>query len=150
MRSWLPVRNYAKPPKTPRILKFGKDKNGYNKVRLRSDGSHFDRRVATLVAIAWHGERPAGMIVRHIDGSKTNDTPGNLKWGSYKENSNDSKRHGTWTHGTGVNTAKLKEVDVIYVLKSNEGHATLARKLGVSPGAIWHIRAGRSWKHVSI
>jgi hypothetical protein len=148
VRSWRPLRNFAKPPTEPRLLKRARDKDGYWKVVLYRNKVSKDFRVATLVAEAWHGARPLGNVVRHLDGSKDNDTVENLAWGTPAQNSADSRVHGTWNHGRKVNTAKLSENDVGYVLTSASGNTELARELGVTPGAIWHIRAGRSWKHI--
>lgn len=47
-----------------------------------------------------------------------------------------------------VNTSRLTEADVRLILKSDRGHSDLAREFNVTPCAIWHIRAGRTWKHV--
>lgn len=45
-------------------------------------------RVATLVALAWHGPPE----VRHMDDDRANARPENLAWGSHKENVRDRKR----------------------------------------------------------
>lgn len=149
VRSWRPERNFGKRPLAPRLLCANRDADGYTKAVLYINGKRHDKRVATLVAEAFVGPRPDGMVVRHVDGDRSNDRAGNLLWGTPKENSEDAKRHGTWVHGTKVNTAKLTEADVVAILKSREPHAALAKRYGVSPCAIWHIRAGRTWKHVS-
>ena len=148
VKSHLPYRNNDKCL-FPHILRSSFDKDGYKKVVLRINGEHKTCRVCVLVAEAWHGPRPVNSVVRHLDGSKTNDTPKNLKWGTCKENSHDSKKHGTYIHGERVNTCKLKVEDVRFIKQSTSGHSELARVFGVSASAIWHIRAGRSWKHVS-
>lgn len=150
VRSWLPLRNYAPTPTEPRILKPSIDKNGYRTYALQVGPKKKKYiRGGAMVAEAWHGGRPDGMVVRHLDGSKNNDTPSNLRWGTPKENSNDSKVHGTYIHGAKVNTAKLSIDDVLMIKASTKGHAELSKELGVSPGAIWHIRDGRTWKHVA-
>lgn len=149
VRSHLPYRNNA-PALFPHFISPSSDKNGYKKVVLRIDGKRKDFRVAVLVAEAWHGPRPKGLIVRHLDGSKDNDIPRNLKWGTPKENSLDAKMHGTYYHGHKVNTCKLKESDVKVIKCSSESHTELAKKFNVTVGTIWHIRAGRTWKHVEI
>jgi len=144
--SWLPERNKAKAPMERRILKLYSDKDGYHKAVLRAENKRVDVRVATLVCEAWHGARPFGMVVRHLDGSKTNNTPENLIWGTPKENSADSLLHGTRVDGSNINTSKLSEEQARFVLTSPLGHSELARLFNVTPCAIWHVRAGRSWK----
>jgi hypothetical protein len=146
--SWLRLRNFGQVPTQRRILKPRADKNGYRTVVLRVEGVRTYARVATLVCEAWHGRRPVGLLVRHLDGSKSNNVPDNLQWGTAMENSQDCKRHGTVVFGESVNTAKLTEKQVLEVLQSSKGHSELSRELGVTPGAIWHIRAGRTWKHL--
>lgn len=52
--------------------------------------------VHRLVAEAFHGPCPEGMtLVRHLDGSRDNNTPDNLRWGTKSENALDSVAHGT-------------------------------------------------------
>ena len=147
VRSHLPYRNND-ISLLPHLLKPSKDKDGYKKVVLQVDGRRKYFRVAVLVAEAWHGPRPKGQIVRHLDGSKTNDTPKNLKWGTPKENSRDAKRHGTYAHGSIIQTCKLKESDVKAIKCSSASHSELAKQFNVSIGTIWQIRNGRTWKHV--
>lgn len=52
------------------------------------------RYVHQLVAEAFLGPRPAGHHVRHIDGDKQHNVPGNLAWGSISDNILDQVRHG--------------------------------------------------------
>jgi hypothetical protein len=144
--SWKPCRRFAPPPKERRILQPSFDKNGYAKVVLKVGDSKQYWRVCRLVGFVWLGDPPDGHVIRHMDGINTNDAVSNLAWGTPKENSLDSRLHGTWVHGKRVNTSKLTEQIVDEVLKSDEGHSSLARRYGVTPGAIWHIRAGRTWK----
>ena len=148
--SWRPERNLAKPPKEKRILKPSTDKDGYKKyILVNKDGIRKDVRRCALVAELWHGPRPNGCVVRHLDGSKDNDTPNNLQWGTPKENAHDMIAHGTKVQGLKVNTAKLTP-EIVRLIKSiGKGNSYLAKEYGVTPGAIWHIRAGRTWKSVS-
>ena len=148
--SWLPRRNYAPETTERRILKLSVDKDGYARTTLYIKGNPRFFRVCRLVAEAWHGSPEEGQVVRHLDGSRDNDIPSNLRWGTPKENSADSKKHGTARRGEDINTCKLSEEAVIEILKSDKGPSELARQYGVTPGAISHIRKGRSWNHVSI
>jgi hypothetical protein len=146
--SWLPLRNFAKPPTERRMLKPKIDKDGYLSVVIRNSGNRLHRRVATLVAEAWHGMRPDGLLVRHLDGSKDNNIPSNLMWGTPQDNSDDAKKHGTIIKGGQVNTSRFTPEIVKFIRSSQAGHSVLAREYGVTPSAIWHIRAGRTWQHV--
>ena len=146
--SWKPFRNNSPHPSSRRILSMTKDKDGYNKVLLTVDGSNKTCRVCRLVAETFLGSRE-GMVVRHVDGSKDNDCVENLVWGTHKENSQDAKNHGTWVHGQKVNTCVLTEECVSEIKRSGLSLTKLAKIYGVSIGTIWHIKDGRTWKHVT-
>ncbi len=44
------------------------------------------RYVHDLVALAWIGPKPAGVLVMHIDDNPANNSPANLRYGSKSEN----------------------------------------------------------------
>ncbi|BCK58409.1 hypothetical protein NWFMUON74_61810 [Nocardia wallacei] len=48
-----------------------------------------------MVADAFHGVRPPGKVVRHLNGNSHDDRPENLAYGTDAENSADSLKHGT-------------------------------------------------------
>jgi hypothetical protein len=147
--SWLPQRNHAPKPTIRRILSSSTDKDGYKKVVLHVQGKKIYKRVCRLVAEAWHENPQSFPEVRHLDGINTNDFPHNLAWGTSQQNAEDRINHGTQLKGSQINTSKLTEDIVREIKKSKEGHSALARKYGTTPGAIWHIRAGKTWKDVS-
>lgn len=59
-----------------------------------------------LIAEAFLGPCPAGMEVRHADGTRTNNQPSNLCYGSTRDNAQDAMRHGT--HQGAAMSAKTK------------------------------------------
>ena len=132
-----------------RPLKYGKDKDGYKRVTLYVNGTPNYRRVCRLVCETFKGSPPSPQsVVRHLDGSKTNDKQDNLEWGTPQENSNDCLLHGTRKKGEDINTAKLTE-DKVRTIRKEQGTLTsIAQKYGVSFGTIGHIKQGRTWKHV--
>ena len=72
--------------------------NGY--LYIGAKGRHW--AVHRLVAEAFHGPCPEGAtLVRHLDGTRDNNIPANLRWGTKSENGLDSV-----THGTHPNAAK--------------------------------------------
>lgn len=148
VRSWKPLRNNAPAPTTGRLLSLGTDKDGYKTVTFYAAGKLAKRHVAAVVCEAWHGPRPYGNVVRHLDGTKANDTPPNLSWGTYKENSNDSVVHGTWSHGSDVNTSRLSESAAKEIYASALPVKYLATQHGVTVGAIYHIKRRHTWKHL--
>jgi len=149
LRSWLPRRNYAPVPENGNILHPSKDKDGYYRTTIRKNGQRKDVRICVLVCTAWHGARPPDAVVRHLDGSKDNDTPENLVWGTGKENYEDSRRHGTYSHGVRVNTCKLTEQDVRDIRASKMSCTALSAIYPVNISMISKIRKRQSWKHVA-
>jgi len=146
--SMKPMRNCGKPPLSPRIVRDSLDRNKYRRVVLRINDKRCYWRVSRIVCWVFNGSPTDKTLVRHLDGNNQNDVPENLVWGTAKENSADSIRHGTLRRGSEIHTSKLNVDQVKFIRQSNRGHSDLARELGVTPGAIWHIRARRSWNHV--
>lgn len=63
-------------------------------VRL-DDGRKVTKTVHSLVAAAFLGPRPEGLVVRHLDGDATNNSVTNLRYGTHSENLLDQVAHGT-------------------------------------------------------
>lgn len=78
--------------------------------------------------------------------------PSNLRWGTQKENYQDSVRHGTYTHGEKVGAAKLTDDKVRLLRAEYESGTTsqrkLAEKYGVTLVTIQHAIHRRTWSHV--
>lgn len=149
IRSHLPVRNLAKPPDEPRIVKTSKDRDGYARLSLYGKGRPRYARVPVLVCEAFHGCMPSkDSVVRHLDGNRSHDYAWNLSWGTAKENSEDAKRHGTRVNGEKVNTAKLTKDDVLKIRNSNQTCVALAKIYPVNESMISKIKNKECWKHV--
>jgi hypothetical protein len=87
------VRSYKQ--RAPRILRHGSNRCGYAQVRLCIQGILHTRTVHTLVAEAFHGPRPEGLEVRHLDGTRTNNQASNLTYATRLVNMRDQLIHGT-------------------------------------------------------
>ena len=74
--------------------------DGYLFVGVRFlDGKH-SIKVHRLVCLAFHGLKPTGAeCIRHLDGDRMNNRPGNLRWGTNKENAADTILHGRQVAG---------------------------------------------------
>ena len=66
------------------VLSPTPDGDGYPRVEHRRRKI----RVATLVCLAWHGVPE----VRHMNDNRSDSKPGNLAWGSRRDNERDKKR----------------------------------------------------------
>ncbi|MBV9919268.1 MAG: NUMOD4 motif-containing HNH endonuclease [Pseudonocardia sp.] len=83
-------------PVRERIMRPWKHQDGYLGVELRrGDGKRTVRLVHCLVMEAFVGLKPAGMLVRHLDGDPTDNRLVNLAYGTPSENQLDKVRHGT-------------------------------------------------------
>ncbi len=83
-------RGYGLRRMVPRI-----SRDGYQEVRLTSDGRRLVCRVHQLVARAFHGERPSDHHqVRHLNGDCLDNRAANLAWGTARENAGDRTAHG--------------------------------------------------------
>lgn len=71
--------------------------------------------VHTLVALAFHGPKPDGMQVRHLDGNKKNNRPENLVYGTARENAGDRERHGNTRRGERNGNAVLSNTDTDFI-----------------------------------
>lgn len=68
---------------------------GHQEVKLRKDKKTHATTVGVLVASAFIGPRPEGLMVCHNDGDPTNNSVENLRWDTQASNIRDSVRHGT-------------------------------------------------------
>ena len=90
------------------LLTAKKNNRGYLRVSLRKDGHTKDFSIHRLVAAAFIGEIPQGMVVNHIDGCKTNNRRSNLEVVSYTGN----LEHAIRTGLSRVPTNPLKPIAV--------------------------------------
>lgn len=176
MAIWKPIPNFpgyevsslGQVRRGNRLLAIGKNVSGYPRVTLSVGGRSVSRVVHALVAEAFIGPRPNGLQVRHLDGSKNNNRPCNLVYGTAAENAADKALHGTSPVGlrNGAHTkpharprgskhgkSVLTEEQVRLIkgrLRSWEWGlcARLSEEFGVSEHVISKIRTGRTWGHV--
>lgn len=72
--------------------------NGYILLSLCKGGKKKPEYAHRMVAMAFHGLPSPGSVTRHLDGSRDNNRPENLAWGTEWENSQDMLAHGR-SHG---------------------------------------------------
>jgi len=111
------------------ILRAFRDCTGYHRVNLRRIGI-VQRGVHQLVAAAFIGPRPKGMMVCHWDGDCGNAALENLRYGTAKENAADRQRHGKY------GKLSLREAREIKLLGRRMTQSALGEKFGVSRSTI--------------
>jgi hypothetical protein len=72
---------------------------GYPFVRLSRANQIKQYHVHQLVAEAFIGDRPAGLVINHIDANKQNNRPSNLEYVTQAENAHHAKRLGLYASG---------------------------------------------------
>ena len=126
------------------------DCDGYRNVSLRLPGRRTPKRfrAARLVALTFIGPAPAGSQLRHLDGNNRNDAPGNLAWGTAKENAADKARHGTILRGPENPRTKLtQEIANTVARMRREGlsQQRIADTLGMAQSQVSRILHGETW-----
>jgi hypothetical protein len=125
----------------------------YHAVVLCRDGLKRTVYAHILVAQAFIGPRPTGMMVLHgVNGIEDN-SAANLRYGTARENMEDRKRDGTYLKGSDVPGSKLTDSLVVECRKRfRDGGITLtdlACEFGLSRPALSAAVRGRTWKHVA-
>ena len=134
--------------RSKRYLIGGVDKDGYRKAILCLDGKRHYERIASLVAMAFIGPRPDGLVVRHLDGNLLNNKPENLSYGTQKENIADKEDHGTKLKGDNHPSSKLNSKQVMEIRKGSLSASKLALIYGMKKSGIECIKSGRTWRHL--
>lgn len=105
-------------------------------------------KVSHLVCEAFHGSRPEGREVAHLNGDSTDNRAENLAWKTKAENDADKVRHGTIRRGTGCYQSKLTETDVRDIRRraaTGERHADIVAAYGITQPNISKIIHRRTW-----
>lgn len=110
--------------------------------------------VSRLVAEAFVGPRPSPRHeVLHGDGVEGNNTPGNLRWGTRRENMADAKRHGTLRNGnpgldhSSRQVISRQEVELIrhFALVERISPSAIAPVFGLKAKYVRKIVSGEVW-----
>ena len=135
--------------KESRVLSGGLDKDGYRKFVLIDDmGARRYVRRASLVCAAFHGPRHKGKEVRHLDGTRINDVPANLAWGTHKENCADKIGHMTRQRGVASGNCTISEAQALQIkdmISKGIVVAEIAKEIGVRKTLINNIKYGNTW-----
>jgi len=123
---------------------------GYHYINL-SSGRGTRRHV--IVAETFHGPRPDGGSVRHLNGVAGDDRPENLAWGTQAENMRDMVAHGTSTVGQRNPMAKIGPAQVMDIRTrwaAGESPTALALEFGLSQPGVQDIVRGRTWQRLPL
>ena len=102
-----------------------------------------------VVALVFIGNRPDGMVIRHLDGNRFNNRADNLAYGTVQQNYEDTIKHKTHKYENN-GRALLSErcVNAIKYLHSQKlvKSSNLAKAFNVSNSTICAIVKGRNWQ----
>ena len=119
--------------------------NGYGQASFRGS-----QRLAHIQSfIAFVGDVPDGMILRHKCDNRRCCNPEHLQLGTKADNSNDMVLRGRSARGESHSQSKLTKSQVRSIFKSQESQPALADKYSVDQATISNIKRGRTWSHVT-
>jgi hypothetical protein len=121
----------------------------YPTIRFFRDGKRTARCVHQVVARAFHGPRPEGMHIRHLDGNTMNCAAINLAYGTASENGQDKVRHGRSSYGERNPKAKLTAegaAEVRAAKAAGESAKAIAARIGLNPSTVHRIVTGKYWR----
>lgn len=141
-------------------------RGGYRKTKITYQGREQHVNFHRLVALAFFGACPDGMVVDHVDCDRDNNRVDNLRYITAAENVRRpfregrgpvGNRHGRNTkpecsaRGERVNTAKITEEVVREIRQLRDSGAFLHEigdVYGIGASQVCNIVNGRSWRHV--
>lgn len=124
-----------------------RDRDRYLRVSVIGDGGRrVTRSVHFLVALTFHGPRPDGLQIRHLDNDPSNNAPTNLAYGTGKENAADRRTAGTHVTSSVLTQEQVRQV--YDLLLRRVSLKAIAETFGVTPQMIGRIRRGKAWQHV--
>lgn len=132
-----------------RVMSLGKTRGDYLTVHLCLHAVRSNPRVNRLVAEAFLGPAPTPQHeAAHLNGVRSDNHAGNLKWKTKVENHEDKVRHGTALTGEACPWATLTRgmvLDIREAASRGEDYASIARRLRRSYSAVYGAGTGRRW-----
>lgn len=147
----LAVPDAAGRPRRARELRPAVDAWGYERVNLCSGPQRKGAFVHAVVALAFIGPRPDGLVINHKDGQKRNNTPANLEYVSQKANDHHALAMGLKGIGERHGMAKLSAADIreIRSLRRQGQHAALiGQRFGIHVEHVRKIVRRKTWRSV--
>lgn len=141
-------------PRSTRRLKeiiLVKTEGDYLTVTLVKDGIRHTCATHVLFATLFI-ENPENLpVVNHKNGNKFDDSLGNLEWTTFKGNTDHAFKNGMKDNfiGEKSNLSKLKNNQVLDIVKSSMSNPELAKKYNVTPECISKINIGKSWSYIT-
>jgi len=120
--------------------------NGYGSGMVSGIKSKRAHRIMCELA---HGPAPSSAHdAAHSCGIRACVNPNHLRWATRSENMQDTVKHGTHKRGKNCHFSKLTKEQVIQIRRmlSSQPQVSIARRFGVTSGAISAIANKKSWR----
>lgn len=126
------------------------DKDGYILVDLRNGLTRKTVRIHVLVADAFLGPRPDGMLILHWNDRKSDNRLSNLRYGSLSENYNDRRRNGSCNscHRNPATQIGLRLAKKILSLRGDKTAVEISKEKKVSVNQVYRIWSDKHWKEI--
>jgi len=111
-------------------------------------GKRRNVRVHTLVAEAFCERKHGDQCVRHLNGDKLDNRAENLAWGTYAENEEDKRLHGTWDSRRNGKLCPRKITLARNMWRQGKRQSDIAKTLGVSRSTITRLINGTTWGNI--
>ena len=135
-----------------RLLKQGKDQDGYHRFTARTKCKKITCRTHRIVAHAFLGPRPEGYQINHKNGIKTDNRIENLEYVTPKQNTLHAIKIGLRNAiGEGHGSSKLTNSDVLEIRRLHQdgiSGRTISKKFPVGKSAVGYILSGKTWRHI--
>lgn len=129
-----------------RKLRPSTDAKGYLGLTLCGNGGKRRKvRIHRLIAEVFIPNPKSLPCVRHLDGSRTNNSVCNLSWGSYADNEQDKKQHGTWELRRNGKLSISHREDIFFLKNKGYKNSEIARLYNVSRPTISRLINGKTW-----
>jgi hypothetical protein len=130
-----------------KVLKPKIEKRGYHQYNLSKGTKKYYLTAHKLVAITFIGlPLDKSLMIAHLDGNKSNNFVGNLKWVSNSENQLHRREHENFVPLRGNNSLTVEQVkNIRKKFESGINQSKLAEEYGVSHGVINRLVNGVSY-----
>lgn len=106
-----------------------------------------NRYIHRLVALMFIPTSDTSLQIDHIDGNKINNRADNLRWVTNRENAHAAMQLGLMPHAVFPNDEVVH--NICKMISDGVSIAEISRITGYSYDAIYAIRIGRNWTHIS-
>jgi len=134
-----------------RIMKMPPLQSGHLHLNLRTNGITKSALVHVLVLTTFVGSCPPGMECCHENDIPSDNSLGNLSWGTRKKNMEDRRRNGKLVVGENATGARLTSIMVREIrerVSGGETQTAVGIDFGISNSQICLIVNRKAWVHV--